>query len=125
MILWLKEYAMMPVYVEATMAIKSYQSQAELLLKEYLLADPFIPYTSIIGGIIACKMVFILYFNLLYNVCVCLGVGGVRCISCMLSGWAGRVVPLSLYFLSSRNMDFTYSHVLKIVTFGLIFMYLF
>jgi hypothetical protein len=39
------------------MAMKSYQSHAELLVKEYLLADPLIPYTSIIGGIFACKMV--------------------------------------------------------------------
>lgn len=52
-----KEYAAMPVSEQATMAIKSYQSQAGLLLKEYVLADPFIPYTSIIGGILACKMV--------------------------------------------------------------------
>ncbi|KAH1263622.1 Transmembrane protein 56-B [Glycine max] len=35
---------------------KSYQNQANLFLKEYLLADPLIPYTSIIGGIFACKM---------------------------------------------------------------------
>ncbi|KAG6783951.1 hypothetical protein POTOM_009633 [Populus tomentosa] len=40
------------------MAMKSYQSHAELLVKEYLLADPWIPYTSIIGGICACKMVY-------------------------------------------------------------------
>ncbi|KAB8472940.1 hypothetical protein FH972_025305 [Carpinus fangiana] len=40
------------------MAINSYQSQAGSLLKEYVLADPFIPYTSIIGGILACKMVY-------------------------------------------------------------------
>ncbi|KAJ6953921.1 hypothetical protein NC652_005606 [Populus alba x Populus x berolinensis] len=40
------------------MAMKSYQSHAELLVKEYLLADPLIPYTSIIGGICACKMVY-------------------------------------------------------------------
>jgi len=39
------------------MAMKSYQINAELLLKEYLLAGPLIPYTSITGGIFACKMV--------------------------------------------------------------------
>ncbi|MBA0614470.1 hypothetical protein Godav_014765 [Gossypium davidsonii] len=43
---------------EATMEIQSYQNQAELLLKEYLLADSFIPYTSVICGIFACKMVY-------------------------------------------------------------------
>ncbi|KAL3592671.1 hypothetical protein D5086_011311 [Populus alba] len=40
------------------MSMKSYQINAELLLKEYLLADPLIPYTSITGGIFACKMVY-------------------------------------------------------------------
>ncbi|MBA0712297.1 hypothetical protein Golax_011407 [Gossypium laxum] len=40
------------------MEIQSYQNQAELLLKEYLLADSFIPYTSVICGIFACKMVY-------------------------------------------------------------------
>jgi hypothetical protein len=40
------------------MTIKSYQSQAGWLLKEYILADSFIPYTSIIGGMLACKMVY-------------------------------------------------------------------
>lgn len=42
----------------ATMVIKSYQDQAEQLLKEYALADPVMPYVSIIGGIFACKMVY-------------------------------------------------------------------
>lgn len=42
---------------KATMAIESYHNQAEQLLKEYLLADPFVPYTSVMGGIVACKMV--------------------------------------------------------------------
>ncbi|KAH9706003.1 TLC domain-containing protein [Citrus sinensis] len=40
------------------MEVKSYQSQAESLLKEYILADPFVPYTSIVGSIFACKMVY-------------------------------------------------------------------
>ena len=39
------------------MAFKSYQNQAEVFVREYLLADPLIPYTSIVGGIFACKMV--------------------------------------------------------------------
>lgn len=39
------------------MVIKSYQDQAEQLLKEYALADPFMPYVSIVGGTFACKMV--------------------------------------------------------------------
>eukprot|EP00262_Sarcandra_glabra_P000696 TRINITY_DN10821_c0_g3_i1.p1 TRINITY_DN10821_c0_g3~~TRINITY_DN10821_c0_g3_i1.p1 ORF type:complete len:268 (-),score=27.15 TRINITY_DN10821_c0_g3_i1:357-1160(-) len=40
------------------MAIKSYQYQAEVLVRDYLLADPVIPYTSIIGGILMCKMTY-------------------------------------------------------------------
>ncbi|KAK8524676.1 hypothetical protein V6N13_015687 [Hibiscus sabdariffa] len=40
------------------MAIKSYHSQAQLLVKNYLFADPFIPYTSILGGILACKVAY-------------------------------------------------------------------
>jgi hypothetical protein len=52
-----KEYAVMPVSEQATMGIKLYQNQAELLLKEYVLADSSIPYTSIIGGIFASKVV--------------------------------------------------------------------
>ncbi|KAJ4728975.1 Transmembrane protein 56-B [Melia azedarach] len=40
------------------MEIRSYQNQAESLLKDYILSDPFIPYTSIVGGIFACKMVY-------------------------------------------------------------------
>ncbi|XP_015882960.3 uncharacterized protein LOC107418773 [Ziziphus jujuba] len=43
---------------KTVMAIKSYQSQAEVLVKNYLLSDPFIPYTSILGGIFLCKLVY-------------------------------------------------------------------
>lgn len=49
--------ALMVVSEEAAMVIKSYQDQAEQLLKEYALADPFMPYVSIVGGTFACKMV--------------------------------------------------------------------
>ncbi|GMI67131.1 hypothetical protein like AT4G19645 [Hibiscus trionum] len=40
------------------MEIKSYQDQAELFVKEYLLSDSIIPYTSVICGICACMMVY-------------------------------------------------------------------
>lgn len=43
---------------QTVMAIKSYQNQAQILVKNYLLADPFIPYTSILGGILACKLAY-------------------------------------------------------------------
>ncbi|XP_072952410.1 uncharacterized protein [Typha angustifolia] len=39
------------------MAVKFCKYQAEVLVKDYLLADPFIPYTSVLGGILMCKMV--------------------------------------------------------------------
>lgn len=47
----------MAVSKKTVLAIKSYQNQAEVLVKNYLLSDPFIPYTSILGGIFACKLV--------------------------------------------------------------------
>lgn len=40
------------------MDLKSYQNQANIFVKEYILADSLVPYTSVIGGIFACKMVF-------------------------------------------------------------------
>ncbi|GMI82196.1 hypothetical protein like AT1G31300 [Hibiscus trionum] len=43
---------------QTTMAMKSYKNQAHMLVKNYLLADPFLPYTSILGGILACKVVY-------------------------------------------------------------------
>lgn len=39
------------------LTLQSYQTQAEVLVKDYLLADPFIPYTSVLGGMFACKLV--------------------------------------------------------------------
>ncbi|CAL5412686.1 unnamed protein product [Camellia sinensis] len=48
----------MEVSQKTVMAFKSYQNQAEVLVKNYLLADPIIPYTSVLGGIFACKMVY-------------------------------------------------------------------
>ncbi|GAB2282495.1 hypothetical protein Dimus_017038 [Dionaea muscipula] len=40
------------------MTITDYQNQAELLLKGYVLADPFLPCTAFICGILACKMIY-------------------------------------------------------------------
>ncbi|GAV76240.1 TRAM_LAG1_CLN8 domain-containing protein [Cephalotus follicularis] len=48
----------MAVSAQTAMAIKSYQNHAEVLVRNYLLADPFIPYTSIFGGIFACKVAY-------------------------------------------------------------------
>ncbi|KAL8031170.1 hypothetical protein ABFX02_13G007700 [Erythranthe guttata] len=40
------------------MLIEYYQSKTELLLKNYVSADPFLVYTSVVIGIIGCKMVY-------------------------------------------------------------------
>ncbi|CAH8346092.1 unnamed protein product [Eruca vesicaria subsp. sativa] len=40
------------------MNIMSYQNQAEGFVKRYLLADPLLPYTSVLTGIFLCKMVY-------------------------------------------------------------------
>ncbi|XP_010908596.1 uncharacterized protein [Elaeis guineensis] len=40
------------------MASKSYKYQAQVLVREYLLADPFVPCTSVLGGIFMCKMAY-------------------------------------------------------------------
>lgn len=46
------------------MEIKSYQHQAEEFVEHYLLADPFLPYTSVLAGIFLCKLViFLLLFT--------------------------------------------------------------
>ncbi|KAI4387286.1 hypothetical protein MLD38_005129 [Melastoma candidum] len=42
----------------ANMVAKSYQTRAESLLRQYLPADSFVPYTSVIVGILGCKMVY-------------------------------------------------------------------
>ncbi|KAL5177835.1 Transmembrane protein 56-B [Glycine soja] len=43
---------------EDILSFKSYQNRANLFVKEYLLADSLIPYTSVISGMLACKMVY-------------------------------------------------------------------
>ncbi|KAK1308460.1 hypothetical protein QJS10_CPA09g00928 [Acorus calamus] len=40
------------------MAMESYRYQAKVLVRDYLLADISLPYTSVIGGIFMCKMVY-------------------------------------------------------------------
>ncbi|XP_010518987.1 PREDICTED: transmembrane protein 56-B-like [Tarenaya hassleriana] len=51
----------MSVPTETITAIKSYHNHAQDLVKNYLLSDPFIPYTSILTGIFLCKVVFDLF----------------------------------------------------------------
>ncbi|KAF3665153.1 putative protein-S-isoprenylcysteine O-methyltransferase B [Capsicum annuum] len=42
----------------ALMEISGYQTRAELLLRNYMLSDSFIIYSSVIDGIFACKLVY-------------------------------------------------------------------
>ncbi|KAF4362471.1 hypothetical protein F8388_019754 [Cannabis sativa] len=49
---------MMAISQDTVMAIKSYQNHAGLFVKSYLLADPFLPYTSVLVGIFFCKLVY-------------------------------------------------------------------
>ncbi|XP_064939256.1 uncharacterized protein LOC135593284 isoform X1 [Musa acuminata AAA Group] len=46
------------IFQNLVMALKFYRYQAELLVKNYLLADPYISYTSVLGGIFLCKMAY-------------------------------------------------------------------
>ena len=48
---------LMQVSKTSVMAMKSYTYRAELLLRDYLLADPYVLYTSVLCGIVMCKMV--------------------------------------------------------------------
>ncbi|KAJ6851739.1 transmembrane protein 56-like [Iris pallida] len=48
----------MQVSKTSLMAMKSYRYHAELLVKDYLLADPIVPYTSVLCGIFMCKMAY-------------------------------------------------------------------
>ncbi|XP_020095036.1 transmembrane protein 56-like [Ananas comosus] len=49
---------MMQGFKSSVMTIKSYKYQAEALVRDYLLADPFVPYTSVMSGIFMCKVVY-------------------------------------------------------------------
>ncbi|XP_073061193.1 uncharacterized protein [Primulina eburnea] len=40
------------------LAFKSYQNKAEGLVKNYLLADPLVPYTAVLAGILVFKLVY-------------------------------------------------------------------
>uniref|UniRef100_A0A1D1YK97 Transmembrane protein 56-B n=1 Tax=Anthurium amnicola TaxID=1678845 RepID=A0A1D1YK97_9ARAE len=48
----------MQVSISSAMAIKSYRYKTEVLVKDYLLADSFVPWVSVLGGIFMCKMVY-------------------------------------------------------------------
>ncbi|VFQ98490.1 unnamed protein product [Cuscuta campestris] len=48
----------MAVARRTAMAFETYQNQAQTLVKNYVLSDSFIPYTSVLSGMIAGKMVY-------------------------------------------------------------------
>lgn len=48
----------MGVSPRKVLAFKSYQNKAEVLVKYYLLTDPLIPYTAVLGGILVFKLVY-------------------------------------------------------------------
>ena len=47
----------MDLPVTPVMAAKAYKYKAELLVKDYLLADSYVPYAAVLGGILMCKLV--------------------------------------------------------------------
>ncbi|KAK6916925.1 TRAM/LAG1/CLN8 homology domain [Dillenia turbinata] len=49
---------MVTVSKKTEMVLQSYHSQAQVLVWNYLLADPFVPYTSVLGGLFACKLLY-------------------------------------------------------------------
>ncbi|XP_038974421.1 TLC domain-containing protein 4-B-like isoform X2 [Phoenix dactylifera] len=42
----------------SVMSLQSYRYQAEAIVKDYLLSDPAVPYTSVLGGIFMCKLAY-------------------------------------------------------------------
>ena len=47
----------MDLSTTSVLAAKAYKYKAESLVKEYLLADSYVSYTAVLGGILMCKMV--------------------------------------------------------------------
>uniref|UniRef100_A0A453H1N2 TLC domain-containing protein n=1 Tax=Aegilops tauschii subsp. strangulata TaxID=200361 RepID=A0A453H1N2_AEGTS len=41
-----------------TMAMAAYSNQAQAMMRDYLLADPLVPYTSVLIGVFLCKMAY-------------------------------------------------------------------
>ncbi|KAH6764849.1 TRAM protein [Perilla frutescens var. frutescens] len=44
--------------LRTVLALKDYQNQAGVLVRNYVLADPYIPYTSIVLGMLTCKLAY-------------------------------------------------------------------
>jgi hypothetical protein len=41
------------------MTMTAYTYQAQAMMRDYLLADPLVPYTSVLIGVVLCKMVIL------------------------------------------------------------------
>jgi len=48
----------MDLSTTSVLAAKAYKYKAESLVKEYLLADSYVSYTAVLGGILMCKMAY-------------------------------------------------------------------
>ncbi|KQK05458.1 hypothetical protein BRADI_2g20150v3 [Brachypodium distachyon] len=46
------------VPVSSVMAAEAYKYKAELLVKDYLLPDSYVPYAAVLGGILMCKLAY-------------------------------------------------------------------
>ena len=60
----------MQVSQSSVMTFKSYKYKAKFLVRDYLLADSFTPYTSVISGIFMSKMVGMTFYFLSSENCV-------------------------------------------------------
>jgi hypothetical protein len=47
----------MDLSTSSVLAAKAYKYKAESLVKDYLLADSYVSFTAVLGGILMCKMV--------------------------------------------------------------------
>lgn len=87
------------------MDVKSYQNQAEGFVKRYLLADPCLPYTSVLSGIFLCKMVIIVLVHMELQTLVsrCFK----HCSLCSLGLWSYGFIQLSSHqiILSSHKNE--------------------
>ncbi|KAL6588033.1 hypothetical protein OROMI_001011 [Orobanche minor] len=86
------------------LAIKSYQNQVQVVVRNYILADPYIPYTSVVDGMLTFKLVSelyqltsILYFQS-YN-----GLTKIQRIE-----WNNRRFHLHAVFISAMSLYFVF-----------------
>ncbi|RRT65440.1 hypothetical protein BHE74_00043781, partial [Ensete ventricosum] len=99
------------------MALKFYRYQAELLVKDYLLAGPYISYTSVLGGIFLCKMVSVGYFlaDLAMIVWSYPSLGGMEYVSHVLHHTLS-VIAVAYTMLSGEGQFYTYLVLISEIT---------